>query len=68
MKKEVSVFFIDPSFIVDYKNLMPYRFSDVKVWIRNLNQNKIKRKHKDQLSFLLKKKDSINGHKTRRRF
>lgn len=42
-------FFIHPSFIVDSKSLMPYGFSDVKIWNRALEQNKIQRKHKDKL-------------------
>lgn len=42
-------FFIHPSFVVDSQTLMPYGFSDVKVWNRPLEQNKVKRRHKDKL-------------------
>lgn len=42
-------FFIHPSFVVDSQTLMPYGFSDVKIWNRTLEQNKAPRKHKDKL-------------------
>lgn len=42
-------FFIHPSFVVDSQTLMPYGFSDVKIWNRTLEQNKVQRKHKDKL-------------------
>jgi hypothetical protein len=42
-------FFIHPSFVIDSQTLMPYGFSDVRIWNRTLEQNKVQRKHKDKL-------------------
>lgn len=42
-------FFIHPSFVVDSQTLMPYGFSDVKIWNRTHEHNKVPRKHKDKL-------------------
>ncbi|MFY0602943.1 MAG: IS4 family transposase [Flavobacteriaceae bacterium] len=43
-------FFIHPSFIVDSQTLMPYGFSDVKVYNRSLTSSKKPRTHKHKLT------------------
>jgi hypothetical protein len=43
-------FFIHPSFILDSKTLMPYGFSDVKVWNRTHEQPKKDKTHKNKLT------------------
>lgn len=42
-------FFIHPSFVLDSETLMPYGFSDVKVWNRPLEADKKPRSHKYNL-------------------
>lgn len=42
-------FFIYPSFVIDSKTLIPYGFSDVKIWNRTHEQPKKDRTHKNKL-------------------
>jgi len=42
-------FFIHPSFVLDSETLMPYGFSDVKVWNRTLEEPVKERSHKKNL-------------------
>jgi hypothetical protein len=42
-------FFIHPSFVIDSKTLIPYGFSDVKIWNRTHEQPKKDRTHKNKL-------------------
>jgi hypothetical protein len=43
-------FFIHPSFVIDSETLIPYGFSDVKVWNRTHEQPKKDRTHKNKLT------------------
>ena len=50
-------FFIHPSFVIDAQTLMPYGFSDVKLWNRAINPTKIERTHHTHL-LPIKEKES----------